>query len=72
MRAHSDDSALEIVARLIESKTANKSTPYYEHDSVTSAGYRVGLAASRRRTYTGDSWCRPVGGTASESNLGQG
>jgi hypothetical protein len=29
----------------------------------------MGLAASRRRTYTGDSWCCPAGGTASESNL---
>src|SRR5713226_2342238 len=32
---------------------------YHKHDSVTSAGYRVGLTASRRRTYTGDSSCCP-------------
>src|SRR5258705_2471297 len=44
---------------------------YHEHDSVTSAGYRVGLTASRRRTFTGDSSCCPPGGTASESNLNQ-
>ena len=35
MRVHMEVSALEIVARLIESETAN-SNPYHEHDSITS------------------------------------
>ena len=35
-----------------------------EHDSLTSAGYRVMLAALRRRICTGDSWRCPSGDTA--------
>jgi hypothetical protein len=31
MRAHSEDSALEIVARLIESRDRKQETPYDEH-----------------------------------------
>lgn len=34
---------------------------------VTSAGYRMALAALGRRIYTGDTWCCPAGNTASES-----
>jgi hypothetical protein len=34
MRAHAEDWVLDIVARLIESETANSNTPCHEHDSV--------------------------------------
>ena len=68
MRAHSEDSALEIVAGLIESETANRK-PGMTNMSEPWPGYRAGLAASQGRIYTGGSWCCPGGGTASESKL---
>jgi hypothetical protein len=50
---------------------SSRGRPVSEHDSLTSAGYRVGLAALGRRICTGDSWRCPSGDTASESNLSQ-
>jgi len=48
------------------------SLPCWAENEDARTGYRVRLAASRRRTYAGDSSCCPAGGTASESNLSQG
>ena len=45
--------------------------PVSEHDSLTSAGYRVVLAALPRRIYTGDSRRCRSGDTTAESSLSQ-